>query len=308
MLKISSFFVLLALILSFGLTSCTNRNNQAEVKKQKVGDVELAYYTKGSGDPIVLITGFKGTMSAWDPAFIDELAKHYTVVLFDNRGVGLSTDTPRNETTISQMSQDAVGLIKGLGYKKVHLFGWSMGSSIAMQLALDHPELLNTLILAAPNPGGKDQAHRQDVYAKLTSPETSKEELISLMFPESIQGKQAAQSYVQRLQKAIENGSVPNDLMISKETIKRQASALKLRGSDEHLYDMLSSIKVPTLVAGGLHDVIDLPQNTRIVANRIPYAWAAYFPDSGHGFTSQDYLQFSRLIHVFIASEMANNI
>lgn len=301
MFNLPSFTLGLIALIFLGLTGC--QNNRVEVQKQKVGDVELAYYTRGSGEPLVLLMGYKGTMAMWDPAFIEELAKNYTVIAFDHRGVGLSTDSKENHTTIEQMSMDTAEFIRALGYQKVHLLGWSMGSSIAMQVALDHPEILKTLILCAPNPGGKNQAHRPDVYEKLTSLKTSKEELLSLMFPETSQGHLAAAAFIARLKKAIVEGRVPNDVDISQQTIKRQSSALQLRSSDNHLYDLLPNIEMPTLVAGGLQDVIDPPENAQAVANRIPFAWAAYFPGSGHGFTSQDYLQFSRLIHVFTESE-----
>jgi pimeloyl-ACP methyl ester carboxylesterase len=301
MFNLPSFTLGLIALIFLGLTGC--QNNRVEVQKQKVGDVELAYYTRGSGEPLVLLMGYKGTMAMWDPAFIEELAKNYTVIAFDHRGVGLSTDSKENHTTIAQMSTDTADFIRALGYQKVHLLGWSMGSSIAMQVALDHPEILKTLILCAPNPGGKNQAHRPDVYEKLTSLKTSKEELLSLMFPETSQGHLAAAAFIARLKKAIVEGRVPNDVDISQQTIKRQSSALQLRSSDNHLYDLLPNIEMPTLVAGGLQDVIDPPENAQAVANRIPFAWAAYFPGSGHGFTSQDYLQFSRLIHVFTESE-----
>lgn len=286
------------------LASC--ESNRVEVKKQKVGDIELAYYTHGSGEPLVLLMGYKGTMAMWDPAFIEELAKYYTVIAFDHRGVGLSSDTSENHTTIKQMSVDTAEFIRALGYQKVNLLGWSMGTSIAMHLALDHPELLKTLILCSPNAGGETQTHRQDVYDKLTSLNTSKEELLSLMFPETDGGRLASEDFVFRLKKAIATGFFPYDIEVSNQTVERQTSALKLRDND-HLNESLPNIKVRTLVAGGLEDIIDLPENTRAVANRIPFAWAAYFPNAGHGFTSQNYLQFSRLIHVFIDSENQNN-
>lgn len=301
MLKNSYLAIGFAALVFLGLMGCQNK--RVEVRKQKVGDVELAYYTLGSGEPLVLIMGFKGTMAMWDPGFLEELAKHYTVIAFDNRGAGLSTDSKENHTTIQQMSNDTAGLIRALGYEKVNLLGWSMGTSIAMQLAFDHPEMLKTLILCSPNPGGKNQTAHREIYEKLTSVNTSKDELRSLMFPDTPQGRLASADYLERFKKALESGFIPNDLEVSEQTIERQASALKLRSSDNHLYDLLPTIKIPTLVAGGLEDVIDPPENTRAVANRIPYSWAAYFPGSGHGFTSQNYLQFSDLIHVFIETE-----
>lgn len=114
--------VFMLLICSLFLTSC-HREEKALVKKQKVGDIEVAYYTRGSGDPLVMIMGFRGTMAVWDPALLESLEKHYTLILFDNRGSGMSTDSQEDHTTISQMSQDTIQLIKALGYSKAHILG-----------------------------------------------------------------------------------------------------------------------------------------------------------------------------------------
>ena len=239
----------------------------------------------------------------WDPGLIDELAKHYTLVLFDNRGAGMSTDTQDNQTTIHQMAKDTAEFIKGLGYEKVNLLGWSMGSSIGMQLALDHPDLLKTLILCAPNPGGKNYIASKEVATKLTSTATSNEELLGLLFPSNNPGREATVGFVKRFVLAYEMGSIPNDLEVSTQTVERQTAALIARTKDDKLYEDLAGLKVPTLVTSGLLDVIDPPENSRLVAERIPFAWIAYFRESGHGFPSQDYLQLSRLIHVFINTE-----
>ena len=64
-----------------------------EVRYAQVGDIKLAYYIRGEGEPLVMINGFLATMSLWDPALVEALAKYNKLILFDNRGVGLSTDT-----------------------------------------------------------------------------------------------------------------------------------------------------------------------------------------------------------------------
>lgn len=98
----------------------------------------------------MIINGFVSTMSMWDPALIEEMAKTHQVVLFDNRGVGLSTDTEQNNTTIPQMAGDAAGLIKALGLQKPDVIGWSMGARVAQQLVTRHPDAVDKVVLAAP--------------------------------------------------------------------------------------------------------------------------------------------------------------
>ena len=116
-----SLFLLTAILLCAGLPSPLHAESKPEVKYAQVGDIKLAYYIRGEGEPLVMINGFLATMSLWDPALIEELAKQNQLILFDNRGVGLSTDTKENETTMAQMADDTAGLIKALGFKKANV-------------------------------------------------------------------------------------------------------------------------------------------------------------------------------------------
>lgn len=295
------FKILSAMICLLLLSGCEKEKGRIEVKKAHVNDIELAYYTRGSGEPLVMIMGFRGTMGIWDPALLDILEKKYKLILFDNRGAGLSSDTEEDHTTIAQMADDAAQLIKALGYSKVHVLGWSMGSRIAAVLASDHPEMVNTLTLCAPNPGGKYSAPRTtDTYASLTGKSLSREEGLSLIFPNTVEGKKAASALVERITKGIMEGRIPDDIEVKEETVERQTNALKLWQEDSNAYALFSKIKIPTLVAGGLADTIDSPKNVRTVACTIPFAWSAYFPGTGHDFLSQDYQAFGNLLMLFI--------
>lgn len=286
------------------MTTGCERHNRAEVKTKKIDDIEIAYYTRGNGEPLVMIMGFRGTMAMWDPAVLNELEKKYTLILFDNRGAGLSTDTEKDLTTIPQMAEDTVRFIQALGYQKVHLLGWSMGSRIGLQIAISHPEVLKTLILCSPNPGGKYQVQRKNTsYEKMTALNPSEKEILSLIYPDTSEGRLASSDFILRLTEAIGNGSAPYDIKITKQTIERQVHALQLWDQNNNLYEELTKIKVPTLVASGLADVLDAPENARVVACRIPFAWSAYFPEAGHAFLSQDYKQSTDLINIFIDSQ-----
>ncbi|CDR35235.1 alpha/beta fold hydrolase [Criblamydia sequanensis] len=270
-----------------------------EVKREKISGIELAYYTRGTGEPLIMIMGFKGTMGEWDPALLETLEKKYTLILFDNRGAGLSSDSVENHTSISQMADDTVQLIKSLGYSKAHILGWSMGSRIAMAIAMKYPESVDTLILSSPNPGGSHIAKRTtDDFKRLTKAE-SKEEILSLLFPDSEEGKLAASELNKRLKVAVMDGESPNDFEIPPRTVERQKQAMENWDQNNEIFDELAKINRPTLVTGGLADRIDPIENVRIVASQIPYAWAAYFPFAGHYFISQDYINFSELLFAF---------
>jgi pimeloyl-ACP methyl ester carboxylesterase len=282
-------------------TSAASPAFKAEVKYAQVGDVKLAYYTRGTGEPLLMINGFLSTMSLWDPALIEELAKNYQVISFDNRGVGLSSDTPENHTTIEQMADDAAGLAQALGFKKVNILGWSMGARIAQQFLIRHPELINKGILAAANPGGIHQvAASHDVESKLNNPDIPEIEKLGLCFPDNAAGKLAAAEALARIKLAVENGSLPNDFKVSKETTIRQDRArTTLWSNNQSNFKDLKNIKVPVLVSDGRYDEIDIPKNSQLIANQIPYSWLAYY-DGGHAFLFQQHSRYAQTIDAFL--------
>jgi pimeloyl-ACP methyl ester carboxylesterase len=205
------------------------------------------------------------------------------------------------------MADDTARLIQTLGFEKAHVLGWSMGSRVALQLAIQFPEIIDHLILCSPNAGGGHQVKRKtDDYKVLTETDLPLETGLSLIFPNTPRGHKASTEFSTRLTNAIAKGIVPNDTEVSPQTIERQVRALKLWNENNRHYEEISNIHVPTLVTGGLDDVLDAPENVRIVANQIPFAWAAYFEGAGHYFISQDYKRFAELVMVFTESDKAN--
>lgn len=274
---------------------------KAEVKTIDVGNIKLAYYIRGEGPPLLMINGFLSTMSLWDPVLIEELAKNYQLILFDNRGAGLSTDTAKNNTTMSQMADDAAALIKNLGYKKVNILAWSMGARIGQQLLIRHPDLVEKAVLCSANPGGKYQSKTsKDTESKLNNPNVPEMEKIGLVFTNNAAGKLAAKDCIARLKEAVAAGTIPNDFSISKETSTRQTRArTTLWGSNNENFQDLKDIKIPVLLTDGRDDIIDLPKNSVTIANQIPFAWTAFL-DGGHAFLFQSHKQFSDVVYAFL--------
>jgi hypothetical protein len=112
----------------------------------------VAYRETGTGSPLLLITGFGGTMESWDPRFVDGLARHHRVITFDNAGVGRTERQPV-PLTIDAMADQTSALIHALGLARTDVLGWSMGSMIAQALAVRHPSQVHRLILCASFPG-----------------------------------------------------------------------------------------------------------------------------------------------------------
>ena len=125
-------------------------------RKIHVGDIDIGYKIFGKGYPILLITGANGVrMDVWDPVLLRELASNHTVIVFDNRGVG-NTTSGIKVFSIKQFANDTRGLLNALNIKKpVDILGWSMGSFIAQELAILHPDKVNKLILYGSSCSGK---------------------------------------------------------------------------------------------------------------------------------------------------------
>jgi pimeloyl-ACP methyl ester carboxylesterase len=283
------------------LSSSAHAQFVADVKTIEVGDIKMAYYIRGQGKPLLMINGYLSTMSLWDPALLEELAKNYQLILFDNRGAGLSTDTKQDNTTMEQMADDTAGLIKNLGYEKVNILAWSMGARIGQQLLIRHPSSVDKAILCSANPGGKAADKTSpDVESKLNNPNTPKMDKIGLVFTNDEAGKLAAKDCLHRLKQAVATKTIPDDFEVSKETTLRQNRArTTLWDNNNANYTDLKNIKNPVLLTDGRYDIVDLPRNSVIIANQIPYAWTAFL-GGGHAFLFQEHKQFADLVHAFL--------
>ncbi|MFW9848733.1 MAG: alpha/beta fold hydrolase [Candidatus Thorarchaeota archaeon] len=112
----------------------------------KIGDIVLHYRLRGEGPPLLLIHGLGSDMRTWEFQE-DELAKHFQLILVDQRGHGHSTGPGMDAVMASVFVQDMITLLDHLGFKKVHVAGQSMGGLIAQEFALSHPERVERLIL-----------------------------------------------------------------------------------------------------------------------------------------------------------------
>lgn len=113
----------------------------------QINDIAMYYELQGEGEPLVLIAGLRLDISEYNG--IDSwLAQKYQVLAFDNRGAG-RTDKPDIPYSIEMMANDTAGLMQALGIKAAHIIGISMGGRIALDLALQHPELVKKLVLVS---------------------------------------------------------------------------------------------------------------------------------------------------------------
>jgi pimeloyl-ACP methyl ester carboxylesterase len=111
----------------------------------KIEDTQIHYHIQGEGEPLLLIAGLASNLSTWKKA-LPKLDKHHQVIVFDNRGSGL-TETSAAAFSIATLGDDAALLLQALHIKKAHVVGWSMGGNVAQELALRYPEKVGGLVL-----------------------------------------------------------------------------------------------------------------------------------------------------------------
>jgi pimeloyl-ACP methyl ester carboxylesterase len=104
----------------------------------------IHWQEEGAGPPLLLIMGFRYSSRLWYPA-LPELARHYRVIRFDNRGTGGSGAALG--FGVGDMAEDAAAVMDAAGVASAHVYGVSMGGGIAMELALRHPARVRSLVL-----------------------------------------------------------------------------------------------------------------------------------------------------------------
>lgn len=265
--------------------------SKIEVKTVHVGDIDMAYKTFGQGQPLIMIIGSSSTMDLWPPELLSRLSSNHKVVIFDNRGMGYTTATPGN-FSIDQFAEDTSGLMDALGIKKANILGWSMGSFIAQELALNHPDKVDNLVLYASDCGGSHAIPPSaEVLQEMTNTTGSPGErgmrLFSLLFPEE---------WLRGHQDFYKQFPVPKETT-SPENIARQNVAIEYWTGT---YDRLSNISRPTLIIVGTDDEIAPPENSLILAEQIPDSWLIRFEGAGHGLIYQYPDEFSRIITDFL--------
>jgi pimeloyl-ACP methyl ester carboxylesterase len=115
--------------------------------RARCGDIDVAWFEWGSGEPLVLVHGLADDHRAWRKTLAG-LALLRRVIAYDVRGHG-GTSLGSADGRLPQLGNDLVGLLDVLELAKADLCGFSMGGTIVLRVAIDHPERVGRLIPVA---------------------------------------------------------------------------------------------------------------------------------------------------------------
>ena len=239
-----------------------------------VGDIDIACQVIGAGHPIVMIMGYGGSMDFWCPRLLQLLSASHQLVIFDNRGMGRSTESDR-EYSIPLFAEDTLGLMDALGIDTATVLGWSLGTEIAQELVLTHADRVEKLILISGTPGGKEKIEPSaEVMRRFSDNSGTGFErgmrLIGLLFPQDwLRNHPYFPSYFPIGAK-----------MNPQERTARQLHAMT---SWSGCYTRLGQIVSPTLIITGDSDVVVPPENSLLLASGIHDSRLIRIPGGGHG-------------------------
>ncbi len=108
----------------------------------------LFYRTMGRGTPVLFLHGGPGLPHGYLLPWMEPLARSHRLIFFDQRGVGRSEKPEDGDYRVATMARDVESVRRSLRLGKVHLFGFSWGGALALEVAIRYPESLRSLTVA----------------------------------------------------------------------------------------------------------------------------------------------------------------
>lgn len=255
----------------------------------------IYYETQGTGGiPLIWIVGMGDSGRGWLSLQVSDLAARRCNVLFDPRGTGLSGD-PKQPFTTHDMAEDVRALMDHLSLERAHVLGSFLGGMVAQELALAHPERVQSLVLVGS-------------YAR---PDAKRRLLLDLWRREAEHGLTPEIWGRLRLCWTLSDATLEQNGLIEamlratgdasgfdEERLVRQINACL--GHDA--IDRLPQIKAPTLVVHGEDDILTPPSLARELASGVPDSELVLMVGTGHLCMAEVAPRFNRLVERFIGA------
>jgi pimeloyl-ACP methyl ester carboxylesterase len=254
----------------------------------EVNGTKLYYEVMGEGPALVLIHGGGVDRRMWDEQF-KVFAQHYQVIRYDVRGAG------KSEVPMEKYShqRDLYALLKFLKISKTSLLGLSRGGRIATSLILEHPEMVDALILASSNLGRLPDAYRQRFAATLSAAnQEGLRQAVEVFLDDSFLAPGREHVAARQNMRKILTENLPMFLFL-------RDSELDLR-LDPPVSERLSEIRISTLIISGGRDHPIAQSNADTWEARIAGSRKVVIPDAAHLANMDQPEQFNRVVLDFL--------
>lgn len=256
----------------------------------RLNNANYYYEQHGEGPTLLLIAGYSCDHTFWDNV-VDDLAKQFTVIRFDNRGIGQTRDA-EIPFTIEMMADDTIQLIENLNLKKVSIVGHSMGGIIAQIIANEIPHLLSHLIILNSSKKINIRALMAlEMFLMLLKENAPIETVIEASFPWFF-----SSSFLQNKKniKAVKEKIMSNPHPQTLFDLERQFNALK-----QYCEQREQNATIPTLIVASDEDIICLPTESEQLRAAMPLSTLLTIP-SGHSSPIENPIDVIKAIRDFL--------
>jgi 3-oxoadipate enol-lactonase len=255
--------------------------------KLRIRDVDIFYEVTGRGEPLLFIHGLASSSESWKKQ-VTMFSEHYRVATFDLRGHGQSCKP--SSYGVEMFVADTTELIKSLKLGPAHVVGHSFGGIVGLQLCIDVPEMVKSLVLVNGYFEGHVRTFRDGfeclkhlALVGLTGRQREKRVVSRPLFPS--QGKQQLYpAIIQRL--AVNN--------------KRAHARTFLALLSWSAVDKLSTIKCPVLVVASEQDLVPVSVKEAHLA-KIPHVELMVIANSRHRVHTEQPEKFNAILMEFLA-------
>jgi pimeloyl-ACP methyl ester carboxylesterase len=270
--------------------------------KVHVRGVELHYMERGEGEPLILLHGGQGDYRSWTPQMA-AFSRHYRVISYSRR-YHYPNNNPLTADYRSACTEadDLAAFIERLGLGRVHLVGTSMGAFTALVLAVEHPEMVRSLVLAEPpvHRWAKDDRHGRALYQEF---------MIGIWEPAAAAFREADD---QRAMRILVDGFAgagsfdrlaPEGRAVTMQNSRFfKAATLSADPFPELSKDKVKGLSVPILIVNGENTIQLHKFVNEELARLLPHAERAIIAQAGHASARENPNAFSEAVISFLAT------
>ena len=263
--------------------------------KIEVAGLSMYYEFAGEGEQLIVMISGLGADHQQLLFLVPLLTEAgYRCLLFDNRDVGQTDESPISSYTIRQFANDTIGLIDKLNIEQAHILGASLGGTIAQEIAISHPKRVRTLTLLCTYP-----ACDSIMAEMIDSWKVARRKLTLVEFYRMIGPWVFTHRFYENptnLELFIQ-GSTENPHPQSVDAFLRQCDAIKTHNT----LDRLELITAPTHVIVGGEDILTPPRHARTLTAKIPGAKLTVISEAGHVMSAVKPAELNKAVLAFLA-------